>query len=236
LLLPHSPPAPVAAIALAAITTRTDSENPAARGINASSHAKALNRPICCHGTVHSQHNTPRMIGLMTAPFGAMMSLASAEVQKAALSDDRQHTQLGPPDDPLWEVIGSPSVLDKKRYKELTQKDVALWGYPAKVTYEFFDNKLSGYYIGVTVYDPDKTFQEILGTLKQQFGEGKVDPKPSDNLIRSIDWNTAKQKLSLWITKKDEKDNSYYVGMRSSHKQFAREIEDIIAAEKKKYF
>jgi hypothetical protein len=55
LLLPHSPPAAVAAIALAPITTRTDSEKPVARGINTSPYAKAPNRPICCHGTVHSQ-------------------------------------------------------------------------------------------------------------------------------------------------------------------------------------
>jgi hypothetical protein len=144
--------------------------------------------------------------------------------------------ELGPPDHPEWEVIGAPSVLDKKRYNELVQKDISLWGYPAKVTYEFFDNKLSGYYLGVTVYDPDKTFQEIYGTLKQQFGEGKVDPKPSDNLIQSIDWDTNNQRVSLWITKKDEKENNYYVGMRSSHKQFAKEIENIIATEKKKYF
>src|SRR5579871_413640 len=113
-------------------------------------------------------------------------------------------TQLVTADDALWEIIGAPSVLDKKRYKELMQKDISLWGYPAKVTYEFFDDKLSGYYIGLTVYEPDKPFQDIYGTLKQQFGEGKIDPKPSDNLIQSIDWDAHDQKLSLWITKKDE--------------------------------
>jgi hypothetical protein len=60
LLLPHSLPAAIAAIALASITTRTDSEKRVARGVEASPHAKALHRPICCHGTDHSQHNTPR--------------------------------------------------------------------------------------------------------------------------------------------------------------------------------
>ena len=67
LLLPHSLPAGMAAIALASITTLTDSEKRVARGVKASPHAKALNRPICCHGTIHSQHNTPGMIGLMIA-------------------------------------------------------------------------------------------------------------------------------------------------------------------------
>jgi len=156
--------------------------------------------------------------------------MSAQEIERA------NRTQLGLIDNPLWEELGAPAVLDKKRYKELSQKDVFLWGYPAKVTYEFFDDKLSGYYIGVTVYDSDKSFQEIYGTVTQQFGEGKLDPKPADNLIRNIDWETTNQKVSLWVTKKDEKDNSYYVGMRSSHKQFAQEIEDIVAAEKKKYF
>ena len=55
LLLPHSLPAAIAAIALASITTRTDSEERVARRVKASPHAKALNRPICCHGIVHSQ-------------------------------------------------------------------------------------------------------------------------------------------------------------------------------------
>ena len=59
LLLPHSLPAAVAAIALASITTRADSEERVARGVKASPHAKALHRPICCRSTAHSQHNTP---------------------------------------------------------------------------------------------------------------------------------------------------------------------------------
>ena len=76
LLLPHSPPAAVAAIALAPITTRTDGEKRVARRVNASPHAKAFNRPICCHGTVHSQYNTPGDDRTDDCAFGAMMSLA----------------------------------------------------------------------------------------------------------------------------------------------------------------
>ena len=76
LLSPHSPPAVVAAIALAPITTRTDGEKRVARRVNASPHAKAFNRPICCHGTVHSQHNTPGDDRTDDCAFGAMMSLA----------------------------------------------------------------------------------------------------------------------------------------------------------------
>jgi hypothetical protein len=76
LLLPHSPPATVTAIALTTITTRTDSEKRVARRVKASPHAKALSRLICCHGGGHSHHDTTAMIGQTTGAFGAMMSLA----------------------------------------------------------------------------------------------------------------------------------------------------------------
>ena len=71
LLLPHSLPAAIAAIALASITTRTDSEKRVARGVKASPHAKALKRPICCRATAHPQHNTPAMTGQTIGAFGA---------------------------------------------------------------------------------------------------------------------------------------------------------------------
>ena len=66
LLLPHSLRATIAAIALAAITTHTDSKGRVARGINAPPQAKALNGSICCHGAGHS--HAPGMIGQTTAP------------------------------------------------------------------------------------------------------------------------------------------------------------------------
>jgi hypothetical protein len=72
LLLPHSLPAAIAAIALASITTRTDSEKRVARGVKASPHAKALHRPICCHGTAHSSTQYPSDDqGQTTGAFGA---------------------------------------------------------------------------------------------------------------------------------------------------------------------
>jgi len=76
LLLPPSPPAAVAAIALTPITTRTDREKRVARGVNASPHAKALNRPICCHGTVPLSTPYDRDDRTDDCAFGAMMSLA----------------------------------------------------------------------------------------------------------------------------------------------------------------
>jgi hypothetical protein len=60
LLLPHSFPAAFAAIALAAITTRADSEKCVAGWVKASPHAQAFYRPICCHCTAHSQHQYAR--------------------------------------------------------------------------------------------------------------------------------------------------------------------------------
>jgi hypothetical protein len=76
LLLPHSPAAGVAAISLAPITTRADGEKHVAREVNASAHAKALNRPICCHGLPSTQHNTTGDDRTDDCAFGAMMSFA----------------------------------------------------------------------------------------------------------------------------------------------------------------
>jgi hypothetical protein len=49
LLLAHSLPAAIAAIALAAVTTPTDVEKRVARRVNAPPHAKAFDGSICCH-------------------------------------------------------------------------------------------------------------------------------------------------------------------------------------------
>ena len=65
LLLSHSLPATVAAIALAAIATRTDGENHVARWVTAPPYAKAFNRLICCH---HLHRICQQTIGQMTAP------------------------------------------------------------------------------------------------------------------------------------------------------------------------
>jgi hypothetical protein len=72
LLLSHSLPATAAAIALAAITTRTDGEKRVAGWVKAPPHAKAFVRLICCH----SQQNMPTDDRTDDCAFGAMMSLA----------------------------------------------------------------------------------------------------------------------------------------------------------------
>jgi hypothetical protein len=64
LLLPHSLPATVAAIALASITTRTDGEKRVARWVKAPADAKAFGRLICGHHLRICQQR----IGQMTAP------------------------------------------------------------------------------------------------------------------------------------------------------------------------
>ena len=99
LLLPYSLPASLTAIALAAITARADSEQRVARGVEASPHAKALIRSICCHRASHSLTKIrQRDDRTDDYAFGAMMSLARPEVQKATLSDDpRQQAQIGVP-------------------------------------------------------------------------------------------------------------------------------------------
>jgi hypothetical protein len=72
LLLSHSLPATVTAIALAAITTHTNGEKRVARWVKATPHAKAVSRLICCH----SQQNMPTDDRTDDRAFGAMMSLA----------------------------------------------------------------------------------------------------------------------------------------------------------------
>jgi len=64
LLLSHSLPATVTAIALAAITSCTDGEEHVAGWVKAPPHAKAFSRLICCHLNRICQ----QMIGQMTAP------------------------------------------------------------------------------------------------------------------------------------------------------------------------
>jgi hypothetical protein len=73
LLLAHSLPATIAAIALAAVTTRTDVEKRVARWVNAPPHAKAFDRPIRCH---HLKQNMPTDDRIDDCAFGSMMSLA----------------------------------------------------------------------------------------------------------------------------------------------------------------
>jgi hypothetical protein len=65
LLLSHSLPATVTAIALAAIAARTNGEKRVARWVKAPPHAKAFRRLICCH---HLNRICQQMIGQMTAP------------------------------------------------------------------------------------------------------------------------------------------------------------------------
>jgi hypothetical protein len=83
LLLPHSLPAIVAAIALAAIATRTDVEKRVACWIKASPYAKAFGRLICCR---HLNRIIPTDDRTDDCAFGAMMSLCRREVQKTYVS------------------------------------------------------------------------------------------------------------------------------------------------------
>lgn len=168
--------------------------------------------------------------GADKAFLNATWKMSPQEIERA------NKTHLGPPEESWWEELNAPSVIDKKRYRELVQADISLWGYSAKVTYQFFDDKLKGYSVGLTVYDPDRPFNEILATLNNKFGPGIADLAITDVISRTVDWDAAGQKVELWITKRDEKDKSYYLGMRSSYKPFTREIEDIVAKEKRHTF
>jgi hypothetical protein len=145
------------------------------------------------------------------------------------------HAVLTPNED-LWVAVDAPSVMDPKRYKELLQKDIMLWGHSAQISYSFFDNKLFEYYVSLTIYDTDKSIPEIRATLEQQFGKGKVDIDKSANLVVNLTWNTSKQKIALWSGKNDGENAGYYLGIRSTFKPSTQEIDSVIKAEKKSYF
>jgi hypothetical protein len=86
LLLPHSLPASVAAIALAAIATGTDTEERVACWIKAPPYPQAFDTLICCR---HLNRIMPSDDRTDDCAFGAMMSLCRREVQKTTFSDDR---------------------------------------------------------------------------------------------------------------------------------------------------
>ena len=136
-----------------------------------------------------------------------------------------------------WDIVGGwPSVIDKTRYKELVQSNVVLWGYDVKVSYYFFDNWLHAYSVSFSVYDSDTSFEEVRKTLDSQFGKGRDAVPQGASLLHDIYWETSVQKINAWIGTKDDKDNSYMVGVRGVHRQSEKLIDDIIASEKKSYF
>jgi hypothetical protein len=81
LLLPHSLPTGLAAIALAAVTTRTDTKKSVASGIKAPAHAKTFFASIGFHCFRHSslQYAITRMIGRMIRAFGATVTDATKQ-------------------------------------------------------------------------------------------------------------------------------------------------------------
>ena len=158
----------------------------------------------------------------------ATWKMSPPEIERA------NNAKLFPYDDPFV-GLGDPAVMDRKRFTESRQKDLFLWGYPAELTYAFFDNMLYEYYINLTAYDLDKPFKDILATLRAQFGEGKEPSDKRKDLIHSLEWNTDKQNVYCWMGKND-KDNSYYVGVRATYKPVKQQIDDIAKSEKKKYF
>jgi hypothetical protein len=159
----------------------------------------------------------------------ATWKMSQHEVERA------NHTSLVPNED-IWVQVDAPSVLDLKRYKELLQKDVMLWGHSSTITYSFFDNELYEYYISMTIYDADKAEAEVRTTLEQQFGKGETDPNKSVGLLVSLIWDTPKQKLAMWAGKNNGENAGCYLGIKATYKASEKAIEDGIKAEKKAYF
>lgn len=143
------------------------------------------------------------------------------------------NTTLSPADSIL--LLFTPEILNPDRFKALVQKDVFLWGYRAKVQYTFFDNMLYEYYVPLTTSDPNKPHNEILETLRGQFGDGNKDDEKRADLVYNFKWETEKQTISYWMGK-NEGQESYYIGIRAVHKPFYEQIEEVANNEKKRYF
>jgi hypothetical protein len=136
---------------------------------------------------------------------------------------------------PEWEIVFGPDVTDQKRFTQLIQEKVFLWGHSAKVTYNFFDNMLYEYFINLTTYNLEKPHKEILETLRKQFGGGKEDQDKTADDIHRLEWSTEKQDILYWMSKEDKKEE-YGVGIRARYKPFYEQMEGIAKTEKKKYF
>lgn len=117
---------------------------------------------------------------------------------------------------------------------------------------------LYGYQISLAAYDLEKPHKEILETLRGQFGEGKNGRTKNPDLIYSFNWDTEKQTVSYWMTKKhgpaatddwktkeptdpntwgpDPFVKTYYVYAWSQYEPFFKQIEDVAKNEKKTYF
>src|SRR5258708_18940777 len=72
----------------------------------------------------------------------ATWKMSPREVQRA------NQTTLVEESEAISRIFG-PDVLDKSRLTEYIQSNISLWGWDAKVHYEFFDNMLYEYYIGL---------------------------------------------------------------------------------------
>jgi hypothetical protein len=99
-----------------------------------------------------------------------------------------------------------------------------------------FDDKLYEYYISLTTYDADKSLEEIRGTLVQQFGKGQPDTDAQVPLVENLKWENSKQKVTMWMSKNEDKESGYHVGIRATHKGASKEIEDLLKPRKSLIF
>ncbi|MFC1885363.1 hypothetical protein ACFL2O_11395 [Thermodesulfobacteriota bacterium] len=140
-------------------------------------------------------------------------------------------TSLKPGLPPLF----TPEIAEIERFKTLSQINLHLFGYPAKVAYTFFDNMLYEYYIILHTSDLEKPHKEILATLTKQFGETKKIDKKRSDIIFSFLWDTEKQSISYWLGK-SEGTEKYFTVIRAIYKPYYKQIKEFAKNEKERYF
>lgn len=130
-----------------------------------------------------------------------------------------------------------PDLMDKTRLTERIQSDISLYGYPARIRYSFFDNKLYAYSATLSTTEEDKPAKEIIETFNSRYGAAKKTSNGSDRgFIFHLEWQNERQEVMCWLNAKDPKTDTYNLGFSASFAPFVREIEGVATSEKKNYF
>ena len=135
------------------------------------------------------------------------------------------------PISPLYED-DYPAVFNSKRYKTLFNEDLKLWGFPARIEYAFFDNKLFEYTIIIKTYDHQKINNLIYSSISKKYKLIEDPKKP--NYIKSQFWKNNDIKIYYWLSQKEDK--LYVAGLKFSYLPMFGKMKAISLKEQEEIF